>query len=80
MENFLVFLLFKSNYYDIIKINGDLMLKIIKNNFNNILNYILVILLFFLAIKKGGFYKSDVLFFNLAVTFIGTIYILTYIS
>ena len=62
MENFLVFLLFKSNYYDIIKINGDLMLKIIKNNFNNILNYILVILLFFLAIKKVAFIKQILYF------------------
>lgn len=71
MENFLVFLLFKSNYYDIIKINGDLMLKIIKNNFNNILNYILVILLFFLAIKKGGFYKTDIIFFSLMLEITG---------
>lgn len=49
-----------------------------KEIFKKVIDYILIILLFIVAIKKGGFYKSDVLFFNLAVTFIGTIYILTY--
>lgn len=49
------------------------MLKLFKKNLNDILNYILVILLFFLAIKKGGFYKTDILHFSLGLEIIGCI-------
>ncbi len=44
----------------------------IKNdiNYKNILEFLLVILLFLLSIKKGGFYKTDTLFFCLGVSII----------
>ena len=49
------------------------MIKICKKNLNEILNYILVALLFFLTIKKGGFYKADILLFSLLLEIIGCI-------
>lgn len=41
----------------------------------SIIDIVLVVLLLFLSIKKGGFYKTDNLIFNLIVTFIGFFYI-----
>ncbi len=40
----------------------------------NIFDIIIVVLLFLLSIKKGGFYKYDTLFFNLGILIIGCIY------
>lgn len=48
----------------------------ISKKIKNAVDIILIILLAFLSIKKGGFYKNDNLEFNLIVTFIGTIYII----
>lgn len=49
------------------------MLKKIK--FIDILNYVLIILLFFLSIKKCGFYKTDILAFNLILEILGITFI-----
>ena len=49
------------------------MLKVCKKNLSDILDYFLVILLFFLAIKKGGFYKTDILLFSILVQVIGCV-------
>lgn len=38
-----------------------------KITLKKIIDYVLVFLLFILSIKKGGFYKSDTIFFNLGV-------------
>lgn len=45
-----------------------------KINFKNIVDYIMVILLFFLSIKKGGFYISDGVTFNISILSISFIY------
>ena len=45
-----------------------------KINFKNIVDYIIVILLFFLSIKKGGFYISDGVTFNISILSISFIY------
>lgn len=42
--------------------------------FNNIIDYILVILLVILSISKGGFYKSDILIFSVGISIITFIY------
>lgn len=46
-----------------------------KIKYRNILDIIMVVLLFFTCVKKGGFYKSDVLLLNLVITAIGIIYL-----
>ncbi len=45
-----------------------------KVNFKIIIDYIIVILLFFLSIKKGGFYISDGITFNISIIIISLIY------
>ena len=46
-----------------------------KINLKKMLDIFIVILLFFTCIKKGGFYKNDVLTINLIITAIGIIYL-----
>ena len=50
--------------------------KKIYNVLKNIFDIIIIVLLFILSIKKGGFYKYDTLFFNLGILIIGTIYLI----
>lgn len=47
-----------------------------KENFLKVFEYALVIFIIILSVQKGGFYKNDVLAFNLVVTLIGILYIL----
>lgn len=47
-----------------------------KINFFKIIDYITCFLLILLSIKKGGFYKSDVIFFNLGINIIAVISII----
>lgn len=51
-------------------------INIISKKIKKIVDFILIILLILLSIKKGGFYKTDSLEFNLIITFIGTVYII----
>ncbi|MEG1344396.1 MAG: hypothetical protein RSD14_02625 [Clostridia bacterium] len=44
-----------------------------KVSFKSIIDYIVVILLFLLSIKKGGFYKTDTLALSLAITVVGAV-------
>lgn len=47
-----------------------------KINLNNIIKYVLIILLSLLSLKKGGFYKSDILLYSLSIEILGIIVIL----
>lgn len=49
-----------------------------KNMFKNIIDVIIISFFIILSIKKGGFYKTDSLFFYLLVIFLGSVYILSY--
>ena len=42
--------------------------------FNNVFDYVLVILLVFLSLSKGGFYKSDIIVFSLGISVIAFVY------
>lgn len=48
----------------------------LKIKINNIIDYILIILLVLLSIQKGGFYKTDILNFSIGISIISFIYIL----
>lgn len=43
---------------------------------NKLLERILVVLLILVSLKKGGFYKSDVIAIQLAITALGFVYLL----
>lgn len=45
-------------------------------NIRKIFDIIVIILLFIVSIKKGGFYREDSLFFNLIITLMGLLYII----
>ena len=53
--------------------------KLKKINFKIIIDYIIVILLIFLSIKKGGFYTSDTILFNLCIIGIAFIYLIYFV-
>lgn len=57
--------------------NGELEMKL-KNVLKSFVDIILIVFLVILSIKKGGFYKTDSLTFNLVVTVIGLVYITAY--
>lgn len=42
--------------------------------FNNVFDYVLLILLVFLSLSKGGFYKSDIIVFSLGISVIAFVY------
>lgn len=50
-----------------------------KINFKMIIDYIIVILLIFLSIKKGGFYTSDTILFNICIIAIAFVYLIYYV-
>lgn len=49
-----------------------------KLNIKKIIDYILIFSIFVLSIKKGGFYKTDSIGFNLVITLVGILYILIF--
>ncbi len=50
----------------------------LKNILKSLIDIILILFLVILSIKKGGFYKTDCLSFNLVIIALGTIYIFCY--